>query len=326
VRYRPLGDTGLEASEVSFGTWALGAEWGPVDRDAGVAGLRRAVEGGVNLFDTADVYGRGRSEELLGEVFGDRDDVLIATKFCRWTDASDPATYTWKSISSFCEASLRRLRRERIDLYQIHCPPTGILERGEVFDHLERLQSEGKIRFAGVSVESAEQGRICLRYPSVRALQVIFNLFRQNLVDELFPHALRRRVGLLARVPLASGLLTGKFTQDTTFPADDHRTFNREGAAFNVGETFAGLAFPVGVELADELRWIAVRRGSMAAAALRWILDHEAVTCAIPGFKNVSQVEQSLSAADVRPFGEAERERLADFYRERVRPAIRGPL
>jgi aryl-alcohol dehydrogenase-like predicted oxidoreductase len=155
---------------------------------------------------------------------------------------------------------------------------------------------------------------------------VIFNLFRQNLVDELFPHALRRRVGLLARVPLASGLLTGKFTQDTTFPADDHRTFNREGAAFNVGETFAGLAFPVGVELADELRWIAVRRGSMAAAALRWILDHEAVTCAIPGFKNVSQVEQSLSAADVRPFGEAERERLADFYRERVRPAIRGPL
>lgn len=323
---RPLGRTGLEVSEVAFGTWQLGGDWGDVPEADGVAGLHAALEAGVNLFDTADVYGRGRSEELLGRVLGDRPDVLVATKLGRWDDFTDPATYTEPRVRAYCEASLRRLRREAIDLYQVHTPTTEAIERGEVFESLRTLQREGKVRFFGVSVETAAQGRLALQHEGVAALQVIFNIFRQNLVEELFPQVEAAGAGVLARVPLASGLLSGKFTKETTFSPDDHRQYNREGAAFNVGETFAGVPFELGVELAEELRWIADGRETMAAAALRFVLDHPQVSCVIPGFRDVRQVEQNLAAARVAPFRREELRRLAGFFAERVRPHIKGDL
>ena len=323
---RPLGRTGLEVSEVAFGTWQLGGDWGDVPEADGVAGLHAALEAGVNLFDTADVYGRGRSEELLGRVLGDRPDVLVATKLGRWDDFTDPATYTEPRVRAYCEASLRRLRREAIDLYQVHTPTTEAIERGEVFESLRTLQREGKVRFFGVSVETAAQGRLALQHEGVAALQVIFNIFRQNLVEQLFPQVEAAGAGVLARVPLASGLLSGKFTKETTFSPDDHRQYNREGAAFNVGETFAGVPFELGVELAEELRWIADGRETMAAAALRFVLDHPQVSCVIPGFRDVRQVEQNLAAARVAPFRREELRRLAGFFAERVRPHIKGDL
>lgn len=321
---RPLGRTGLEVSEVAFGTWQLGGDWGDVPEADGVAGLRAALEAGVNLFDTADVYGRGRSEELLGRVLGDRPDVIVATKFGRWDDFTDRSTYTEPRVRAYCEESLRRLRREAIDLYQVHTPTTAVIAEGEVFESLRTLQREGKVRHFGVSVETAAQGRLALEHEGVATLQVIFNIFRQNLVDDLFPGVETAGVGVLARVPLASGLLTGKFTRETTFSADDHRQYNREGASFNVGETFAGVPFELGVELADELRWIAEGRETMATAALRFVLDHPQVSCVIPGFKNARQVEENLAAAHVAHFRADELERLARFYAERTAPNIKG--
>jgi len=325
LEYRPLGNSGIQVSAVSFGTWAIGSAWGHVDRDEALAGLRRAIDAGVNFFDTADIYGDGRSEELLREATqGREDEIYIATKFCRSLDIHDPETYSERTVRRLCEASLKRLGRERIDLYQVHCPPHEIIKQGDVFHVLDKLQQEGKIRMYGVSVETVDEGLTALKYPGVRALQVIFNVFRQKPLEKLFPKAHAQGVGILARLPLASGLLTGKFTKDTTFPPDDHRNYNRDGQHFNVGETFAGLPFEKGVELADKLRWIGDGRPSMAAAALRWILSFAAVSCVIPGFKNARQVEENLLALAARPFDEAELRRLADFYRTEVHGHIRG--
>jgi len=256
---------------------------------------------------------------------GREDQIHVATKFCRQGDIFDPNNYSYEKVSAYCEDSLRRLNREAIDLYQIHCPATEILRDGSVFEVLDRLKQEGKIRQYGVSVETVEEGLICLEYPNVKSLQIIFNMFRQKPLEELIPEAYKKGVGLLVRLPLASGLLTGKFTSNHVFEADDHRRFNENGEAFNVGETFAGLGFQKGVELADQLRWIAEGRQSMASAALRWILDQKEITCIIPGFKNVKQVEDNLSALDTKPFTEEEMQKLQSFYREKVKDSIRGP-
>ncbi|WP_438446060.1 aldo/keto reductase [Gorillibacterium sp. sgz5001074] len=326
MRYRALGNTGMEVSEISFGTWAIGGSWGDKDDAESLRSLEAAMEAGVNFFDTADVYGDGHSEKLLSQATrGKEDRIHIATKFCRRGDIGDPRTYSEETVRAYCEDSLKRLGRERIDLYQIHCPPIEILRDGRVFGVLDRLKEEGKIRAYGVSVESVEEGLLCLEQPGVQALQVIFNLFRQKPLEQLFPLARERGVGILVRLPLASGLLTGKFTAASTFAADDHRSFNRNGDSFNVGETFAGLPFEKGVELSEELRWIAEGRGSMARAAQRWILEAPEVSCIIPGFKNRTQVEENLKALDTPGYSEEERQRLAGFYRERVLPHIRGP-
>lgn len=326
MKYRQLGNTDLQVSEVSFGTWAIGGSWGSNNDQESLAGLERAMDEGVNFFDTADVYGGGHAEELLAQATkGKEDRIAIATKFCRAGDIHDSATYSEETVRAYCEQSLKRLNRERIDLYQIHCPPLSVLKDGRVFEVLEKLKAEGKVRHYGVSVETVEEGLFCLSVPGVKALQVIFNLFRQKPAEELFPKAREAGVGILVRLPLASGLLTGKFTESTTFEADDHRAFNANGEHFNVGETFAGLPFRKGVQLADELRWIAEGRSSMASASMRWILDNPDITCIIPGFKSVNQVESNLLAANERSFTEAELASLRQFYEEKVKEHIRGP-
>ncbi len=324
---RQLGGTDLQISEVSFGTWAIGGDWGSSSDEEALKGLHRAMEAGVNFFDTADVYGGGHAEKLLAEATrGREDEVYIATKFCRAGDIHDPATYSEESVRRYCEDSLSRLNRERIDLYQIHCPPTEILRDGSVFGVLDKLKAEGKIRHYGVSVETVEQGLLCLEVPGVSALQIIFNLLRQTATEKLLPEAAAKGKGILVRLPLASGLLTGKFTRESTFAANDHRNFNANGEQFNVGETFAGLPFEKGVELADELKWIAEGREDMARASMRWILDQPGVSTIIPGFKNVRQIEDNLGAAQVKSFSDEEKRRLADFYREQVVPHVRGEI
>ncbi|RSK29047.1 aldo/keto reductase [Bacillus sp. HMF5848] len=323
--YRQLGNTDLKVSEISFGTWAIGGSWGSVNDEESLRALQVAIDQGVNFFDTADVYGGGHSEELLAKATkGLEDKIHIATKFCRAGDIYDHATYSEEQVRAFCEASLKRLNREAIDLYQIHCPPLEILKDGRVFEVLDKLKQEGKIRHYGVSVETVEEGLFCVENTSVSALQVIFNLFRQKPLHELLPQAKSSGVGILVRLPLASGLLTGKFTKDTKFEADDHRNFNRDGESFNVGETFAGIPFETGVELANQLSWIKEGRISMAHAALRWLLDQEEISCVIPGFKNVQQVKANLEAGDVPSFTQEELKRLADFYETDIAKHIRG--
>ncbi|ADU32414.1 aldo/keto reductase [Evansella cellulosilytica] len=326
MNYRQLGNTDLKVSELSFGTWAIGGSWGKTNDTESINGLHRAMDAGVNFFDTADVYGDGHAEKLLAKATkGKEDEIHIATKFCRAGDIFDPNTYSEEAVKAFCENSLKRLERERIDLYQIHCPPFEILKDGKVFEVLDKLQKEGKVRHYGVSVETVEEGLFCLENPNVKALQVIFNIFRQKPLEQLFPAAKEKGVGILARVPLASGLLTGKFKKDTSFEADDHRNFNKDGEAFNVGETFAGLPFNKGVELSEELRWIGEGRGNMTKAALRWILDQEEVTTVIPGFKTVAQVEDNLAATEVPAFTAEELRKLTEFYEQKVKDNIRGP-
>jgi aryl-alcohol dehydrogenase-like predicted oxidoreductase len=325
MKYRSLGKTGIKVSEISFGTWAIGGSWGQTSESESLKALDKAMDEGVNFFDTADVYGDGRSERLLAQATrGKEDRIHIATKFCRAGDIHDPRTYSEMQVREWCEASLKRLNRETIDLYQIHCPPLEILKEGSVFGVLDQLQSEGKIRSYGVSVESVEEGLYCLGQPGVQALQIIYNLFRQKPLEELLPLALEREVGLLVRLPLASGLLTGKFTSDYKFEAEDHRHFNRDGQHFNVGETFAGLPFERGVALARELEWIAEGRESMTRAALRWILDFPEITCVIPGFKSSRQVEDNLASQHVPSFSASEKERLKSFYAEEIKEHIRG--
>ncbi|MCR6110175.1 aldo/keto reductase [Bacillus sp. A301a_S52] len=326
MNYRRLGSTDLKLSELSFGTWAIGGAWGKTSDREALEGLNKAIECGVNFFDTADVYGEGRSEELLAKATkGKKHDIYIASKFCRAGDIDDPLTYSEPSVRNYLEKSLKRLNRECIDLYQIHCPPIKILREGNVFNVLDKLQKEGKIRYYGVSVETVEEGLLCLEQPNVRALQVIFNIFRQKPAVNLFPKAIDKGVGILARVPLASGLLTGKFSEGHRFSEDDHRQFNKDGDQFNVGETFAGIPFDKGVKLSEELAWIAQERESMAAAALKWILEHHAVSTVIPGFKTAEQVEKNLKAVHEKKFSQKEMTRLAEFYQHDVEDNIRGP-
>ncbi|WP_010648098.1 aldo/keto reductase [Oceanobacillus massiliensis] len=325
MNYNQLGKTDLKISELSFGTWAIGGAWGKTNDSEALKGLERAMDLGVNFFDTADVYGDGHAEELLAKATkGKESEIHIASKFCRAGDIYDPQNYSMDKVREYCENTLKRLGREQLDLYQIHCPPLEILQDGQVFDVLEALKKEGKIRYYGVSVETVEEGMFCLEHSKASSLQVIFNLFRQKPLEALFPAAMEKGVGILARVPLASGLLTGKFNKDTTFDEEDHRHFNRDGQAFNVGETFAGLEFEKGVELSRQLEWIAEGRENMTKAALKWIVEQKAVTSVIPGFRNVKQVEDNLGALHVRDFSTDEKKRLERFYEDNVKEHIRG--
>ncbi len=329
MKTRLFGNTGRSVGEVGLGTWQLGAGWGDVSEETALATLRAAHEAGTTLFDTADVYGMGRAETLIGRFLRETPDargrVYIATKLGRFSPPGWPENFSRAGIRQHTEASLRRLGVEALDLTQLHCVPFEVLKRGEVFEHLRELKREGKIRDFGVSVESMEEADFCVRAEGVAALQIIFSIFRQKPAATLFAEAQRRRVALLVRLPLASGLLGGKMTAATTFPANDHRNFNRDGAQFNVGETFAGLPFAKGVALADALKPLVPAGLTMADMALRWCLDFDAVSTIIPGAKNPGQAQANARASDLAPLGEELHGRLREFYAHEVTAHIRGP-
>lgn len=312
-------------SEVGLGCWQLGgADWGNVSEAEASSILGAAVDQGVNVFDVADVYGGGRAEEILGRFLRGRRGLRVATKLGRTADLF-PDRYTEAGLRRATEASLRRLGVEAVDLTQLHCVPTEVLRRGEVFGWLEQLRREGKILHYSASVESIEEAMICLGHEGVASLQVIFNLFRHRPARELFPAAAAKGVGLLVRLPLASGLLSGKFTKDTVFAAGDHRHYNRDGQKFNVGETFAGLPFEKGVELAGGLRPLVPPGWSMAQMAQRWILDFPEVSAIIPGASSAAQVGMNTGVSALAPLPEELHHSLEAFHTSRVAPWIRGP-
>jgi aryl-alcohol dehydrogenase-like predicted oxidoreductase len=326
MKFRPFGRTGESVGEIGLGTWQLGgADWGEVDERHALDTLGAAAEGGVNFFDTADVYGLGRSEELIGKFLKESSGrFFVATKLGRFPEPGWPANFSLDAIRAHTEASLRRLGVEAVDLTQLHCIPTEVLREGEVFESLRTLKREGKVRHFGVSVETDEEALICLRQEDLASLQIIFNIFRQKPV-EFFDEAKARGVALVVRLPLASGLLSGKFTKETEFAPTDHRSYNRDGQSFNVGETFAGLPFEKGVELADALKQWVPEGMTMAQMALRWILDFDAVSVVIPGARNPAQARANLAAAGLEPLGAELHARLREFYQTRVAEHIRGP-
>ena len=305
MQYRELGRTGWQVSTISFGAWAIGGTWGPVKDDESIAAIHRAIELGVNFFDTADVYGDGHSEQLIAEVRKKhREKIYIATKAGRRLNPHLANGYNRVNLTSFVERSLKNLETETLDLLQLHCPPAEVYYMPEVFGILDDLVDAGKIRYYGVSVEKVEEALKAIEYPGVQTVQIIFNMFRHRPAELLFEQAEKRKVGILARVPLASGMLTGKLKPDTLFAPDDHRAFNRAGEAFDRGETFSGIDYAAGLEAVEELKAICPDNMTLVQFALRWILMFDAVTCAIPGAKRVSQVDENISAADFAPFSE----------------------
>lgn len=285
-----------------------------------------SVEGGVNFFDTADVYGAGKSETLIGKFLkSHQDEVRVATKLGRFSDPGWPENFTREAMIRHTDASLKRLGVEALDLTQLHCIPTEVLWQGEVFDVLRDLKKAGKIKHFGASVESMEEAQICLRQEGLESLQIIFNLFRQKPISALFDDARQRGVAIIVRLPLASGLLSGKMTAATQFSENDHRNFNRDGASFNVGETFAGLPFLKGVELADGLKPFVPEGWTMAQMALRWILDHDAVSVVIPGASRAEHARGNLTASALPPLPDELHTRLRDYYKTNVAEFIRGP-
>ena len=324
MEYRDLGQTGLRVSEISLGTWAFGGDWGTVGEDDAYAALNRAVDLGVNFIDTADVYGDGRSEKLIGRLLKDRpnNEILVGTKAGRRLDPHVPEGYDYDNLSAFVERSLDNLGVEALDLLQLHCPPTEVYRQDSTFEALDRLQKAGKVRNYGVSVEKVEEAQMALDYPGVATVQIIFNIFRQKPAEEFFPLAEERNVGILARVPLASGLLSGKMRSDRVFTEDDHRNFNREGQAFDRGETFSGVNFETGLLAAEELKELVPEGNTLAQFALRWILMHPAVSCAIPGGKNPAQVEDNVAAAEMPPLPEEVMQRAREIYESHVREEV----
>ena len=323
---RKFGQTGRLVSEVGLGTWQLGGGWGTVTEDAALATLHAAVDAGTTLLDTADVYGDGRSEQLIGRFLKQtRETIYVATKLGRFSPPGWPQNFTLETMRAHTEASLSRLGVETLDLTQLHCVPFEILKRGEVFESLRQLKREGKIRDFGVSVESMEEALFCARQEGVAALQIIFNIFRQKPAQVLFAEAQTHQIALLVRLPLASGLLAGKMTTQTVFPNDDHRKFNRDGQLFNVGETFAGLPFEKGVELANALKAYVPQGMALSEMALRWCLDHEAVSVIIPGASNPRQAMANARVSLLPPLGVDLHAKLRAFYEQQVAAHIRGP-
>jgi aryl-alcohol dehydrogenase-like predicted oxidoreductase len=323
MNYRELGRTGWKVSEISFGSWAIGGEWGSVDDAESMAALRAAVDCGVNFIDTADVYGMGRSERLIAELKRERkQEIVVATKAGRRLSPHTADGYNEKNIGAFIEDSLRNLATDCLDLVQLHCPPTDVYYRPELFGAMDRFVEAGKIRFYGVSVERVEEALKALEYPNVQTVQIIFNCFRQRPADLFFEQAKRKGVGILARVPLASGLLTGKLNRDSQFAAEDHRNFNRHGEEFDVGETFSGVDFEAGLAAVEQIRSLLPDGVSMAQLALRWILMFDAVTCAIPGGKRPAQVADNCAASDLPALTEETMNAMRRIYEDRIKSQV----
>jgi aryl-alcohol dehydrogenase-like predicted oxidoreductase len=323
MNHRPLGRTGWNVSEISFGAWAVGGAWGSVDDEQSLAALNRAIDCGINFFDTADVYGDGRSERLLGRLKKERKEaIVIATKVGRRLPAQTIEGYSRENLSAWIDRCRENLATDCLDLVQLHCPPTGLYYVPEVFGLMDDFVKAGKIRFYGVSVERVEEALKAIEYPNVQSVQIIFNMFRHRPAELFFEQAKKKMVGILARVPLASGLLTGKMTPDTQFAADDHRQFNRRGEAFDVGETFSGVEYADGLKAIEGLRALVPADATLAQFALRWILMFDAVTCAIPGGKTPGQVEDNARAADLPPLDERQMAAVREVYERYARGRV----
>jgi aryl-alcohol dehydrogenase-like predicted oxidoreductase len=322
VRTRRLGKTGYEVSEVGFGAWAIGGSWGETDDAQSLAAMNAAVDAGVTFFDTADVYGDGRSERLIAQLLRDRPErLVVATKFGRRAPL-DVREYTYEHLRAWLERSRENLGVEAVDLVQLHCPVWDTYYTPAVFESCELLVEEGLVRSYGVSVEKVEEALKAIEYPSVATVQIIFNVFRQRPADLFFAEARRRDVGVIVRVPLASGLLTGKFTRASTFAADDHRAFNRHGEEFDAGETFAGVDYETGLDAVEELRGLVPDGATLSQLALRWILDHDAVSTVIAGAKTSRQVSDNVAASDLEPLSGETNAAIARLYRDRIAPLV----
>ncbi|MBT9392224.1 aldo/keto reductase [Hymenobacter sp. NST-14] len=324
MQYRKLGKTGFHVSEISLGTWQVGGKWGdPFSHQTADAILNAAVDGGINFIDTADVYGDGESEQAVGRLVRSRSErVYVATKCGRQLQPHTNDAYQPAALRRFVEASLRNMQLETLDLVQLHCPPTEVFYRPEIFELFDRLRDEGKIRHLGVSVEKVEEGLKALSFANVTTIQLIFNMFRQRPQELLFREARRHDVGLIVRVPLASGLLTGKFSPQTTFSPDDHRQFNREGSAFDKGETFAGVDYETGLAAVEELKLVFPDQPNLAPLALRWVLMFDEVSCVIPGASRPSQLQSNLHAAELPALSQEQMQAVKAIYEQRIKPLV----
>ena len=318
-----MGRTGWKVSEVSFGAWAIGGAWGPVNDKESLAALHKAIEMGVNFIDTADVYGDGRSERLVGQVCREsKEQIYVATKAGRRLNPHIAQGYNKKNLSAFVESSLKNLGVETIDLLQLHCPPTEVFYNPEVFGILDEFVEDGKIRYYGVSVEKVEEALKAIEYPNVQTVQIIFNMFRHRPSELFFEQSKKKNVGILARVPLASGLLTGKMKPDMKFTAGDHRQFNRHGEEFDRGETFSGVDYELGLKVVKQLKAVCPANMTMVQFALKWILMFDAVTCTIPGAKRQSQAEENFAASDLPHIAKETMDKVYEIYNKNVREFV----
>lgn len=324
MKYRQLGKTDLKISEISLGTWQVGGKWGaPFDDKNADYILNSAIDGGVNFIDTADVYSEGLSEKAVGRVVRSRSErVYVASKCGRQINPHVNQGYQPKVLKQYVEDSLKRTGLEALDLIQLHCPPTEVYYRPEIFELFDKLKDEGKILNLGVSVEKVEEALKAIEYPNVSSVQIIFNVFRQRPADLFFSEARKRNIGIIVRVPLASGLLTGKFDKSTTFGEGDHRHFNREGAAFDKGETFSGINYALGLKAVDELKKIFPDRKDLAQIALQWILQFDEVSCIIPGASKVAHLRSNLSVYDSKPLTKTEIEQMNQVYEQYIKPEV----
>ena len=323
MNYRVFGRTGWKVSEIGFGAWAIGGAWGDVPEEDAVAALHTAIDNGVSFIDTADVYGDGRSERIIARVLQDRsEEIRVATKAGRRLNPHVADGYNRENLTSFVDRSLKNLEVDALDLVQLHCPPTDVYYRPEVFGVLDDLVAAGKIRYYGVSVEKVEEAIKAIEHPNIASVQIIFNVFRQRPADLFFKLAKDANVAILARVPLASGLLTGKMSRESTFASDDHRNFNREGQAFDRGETFAGVDFETGLRAVEELRKLKPADATMAQFALRWILQFDAVSLAIPGAKNPEQAKANAAASALASLDWDTLEKVRRVYEEHIKPQV----
>jgi aryl-alcohol dehydrogenase-like predicted oxidoreductase len=324
MQYRKLGKTGFNISEISLGTWQVGGKWGSgFDDNKADAIINKAIDAGVNFIDTADVYEAGKSETAVGRVVRSRSEqVYVATKCGRQINPHVNEGYTPDVLQKYVEDSLKRTGLERLDLIQLHCPPTEVYYRPEIFERFERLQEQGKIQHLGVSVEKVEEALKAIEYPNVTTVQIIFNVFRQRPAKLFFREAARKDIGIIVRVPLASGLLTGLYSKETTFSAGDHRNFNRDGAAFDKGETFSGIDYDLGLKAVDELKKLFPDVKNLAPVALQWILQHPEVSCIIPGASKVAHLESNLSVFDLPPLDAEKKAAMDAIYEEYIKPGV----
>jgi aryl-alcohol dehydrogenase-like predicted oxidoreductase len=321
---RTFGKTGWQVSEIGFGAWGIGgSDWGGADEAAAMATLEASLDSGVSFFDTADVYGDGHSERLIGRLRRARPEpFLIATKAGRRLNPHTAAGYTAANLTAFVDRSLQNLGLERLDLVQLHCPPPEVYHQPEVFAALDSLVKAGKLAHYGVSVETVAEGLAALKYPGVASVQIIFNIFRQKPAEQFLAAAAAANVAVIARVPLASGLLAGRYTRETVFPAADHRTFNREGAAFDKGETFSGVDYATGLAAVERLRPLVPAGMTMAQFALKWILSFDAVSCVIPGARRPDQAVANAAASDLPPLSPETLTAVRQVYDELIRPLV----